>query len=273
MRRAGIVESGLAAARQLVVDAREADYAPLSAEALLHLAALERQAGEFAAAEQHLRDALAEALRGHADALAGEAAVELVRVVGREPEGWVQAEAWAQLAGALLERAGGDPDGEAGLLVQRADMLAHGGRLPEAPPLLRRALARIERAHGPDDARVLDLSTTLADALARLGDRTRAREEYGRALAIAERTVGADHPKCAAIVDALGRIELAEGRAERAVIDHERALAIRRAAFGDDAIELALSLQGLAHAEITLGRDEPARAHLVRAIALVAKHR
>ncbi|HET6581840.1 MAG TPA: serine/threonine-protein kinase, partial [Nannocystaceae bacterium] len=148
--RAGLHEVGLGAARDLVARTAETDYGPLHGEALEHLAAFEQAAGQWAEAETHLREAVTAGIRGHADMIAARAAVELVGVVGRTPARKDDAVAWAELAEALLVRAGGDPDLEIALFDSRARMLESAGMLVEARAQLERLLAIRERRHGSE---------------------------------------------------------------------------------------------------------------------------
>ncbi|MBL4688517.1 MAG: serine/threonine protein kinase [Nannocystaceae bacterium] len=268
LRRAGMVEAGFVRAQALAVTARELGYPPLHARAVVHLAALYRARGEPLQAERAYREALAVALRGQADAVAAQAAVELVAVVGEAPERLGEAEGWAEIAAALLGRTGSDPDVEARLLAFRASILRRTGRLREASDALQGALSQTERAHGPGDARVADASAELADVLVMMGERHRARELYERALKIDRTTVGAEHPHSASILHALGDLSLATGAYGPALSYHQRGLAIREAVRGEHGVELVDSLRALGLAYAALGRGEAASVHLARATAV-----
>ncbi|MEM6993107.1 MAG: serine/threonine-protein kinase [Myxococcota bacterium] len=268
LRRAGLSEAGHARAEALATQAREVGYAPLLAQAVLHVAAFHLERGQPVQAERAYREALAAGLRGHADDVAAQAAVELVAVVGDDPERLDEAEGWAELAAALLGRGGSDPDAEARLLAFRASILRRGGRLREATDALERAVSQTERAHGPGDARVANASAELADVLVVSGEFHRARELYERALKIDESILGRDHPRSATILHALGDLSLATGAFGPALAYHQRGLSIREAVRGADGVELVDSLRALGRAYSGLSRADEASKHLTRATEL-----
>ncbi len=273
MRRGGIQGAGLTAARSLVAAAIEVGYPPLTAEALVHLGTFELRADDWDAAQRHFQQALAEALRGGADALAGQAAVELVHVIGRDRAGYAEADAWAELASALLERDGGEPDVEVELLRLRARMLSARTRWDEAAPIVERARGVVARTHGRRDVRWIDTSGQLGETLLALGEFAEAEKVYTDALTTAERSLGPEHPTSAALHDGLGRAALGKGDLDAALDHHTRALAIRTEVFGESADELVESLRGLGATAAARGDEQEARAKLSRALGLSLTHR
>ncbi len=277
--RAGLHDVGLGAARDLVARTAETDYGPLHGEALEHLAAFERASGQWADAETHLREAVAVALRGRADMIAARAAVDLVEVVGHNQTDRTtqrarrhDAVAWAELAEALLERAGGDPELEIALFDSRARMLEASGELDAAREQLERLLAIRERSHGSEDVRVADTAVALGDVVARLGDVRRARELYERALSIDEYAVGLEHPKVGEVLTVLGRTCLRLGDVDAALDHLARAVAVGEAqGKGDDALALVRPLTEMGRAYTSLGRMRDAGEALDRALAIAVE--
>jgi tetratricopeptide (TPR) repeat protein/predicted Ser/Thr protein kinase len=270
--RAGLVDVGLGAARDLVARAAELDYDPLQAEALVLLAEYELARGTRDDAERHLRDALMLAVRGQADRLAAQAAALLVELLAPDPGRQDEAETWAEMADALLVRTGGDPDLEVALATRRADVARARGDLDGARAQLERVLAVHERTHGADDSRVADTALALADVVAASGDLGRAAELLQRALEIHEYTVGLEHPRTAIVLGRLGALARRRGDLEAAIEYLDRAVAAAELAYGRDAPELIAPWidQGLVLAE--LGRHDDAEQVLERAQVLADAH-
>jgi tetratricopeptide (TPR) repeat protein len=98
-----------------------------------------------------------------------------------------------------LRRAGG---GEGTLdfaadLGALAALVADQGRLDEAEPLYREALAVFERLHGPDHYEVAVILHNLGALSAQRGDTRGAEDLYARAAAIKLAVLGDDHPDLA----------------------------------------------------------------------------
>ncbi len=273
LRRAGLYDVGLGAARDLVVRAAELGYDPTHAEALLVLGDYESARGTRDDAERHLRQALMLALRGQADRIAAHAAVELVEVLAFDPSHGREAEGWAEMADALLERTGGDPQLEITLARRRADIARSGGDLDGARAQLERVLAVQERTHGSDDARLAETALALAEVAAALGDDAEAHDLLERALEIDEYAVGLDHPRTAVVLTRLGLLARQRGDLEAAIDYLDRAVVAGELAHGRDAGELVAPLVAEGAVLSELGRHADAARVLDRAEAMLVGRR
>jgi tetratricopeptide (TPR) repeat protein len=119
-------------------------------------------------------------------------------------------------------------------------------RLNEARPLLERALAITEAAHGPDHPDVAACLNNLATALQDLGQPQDAQPLLERALAIDEAAYGPGHPEVATDLSNLGQALLDLGQPQDARPLLERALAIDEAAYGPGHPAVATDLSNLA---------------------------
>jgi tetratricopeptide (TPR) repeat protein len=84
--------------------------------------------------------------------------------------------------------------------------------IPEAEPLLQRALAVREKALGPDHPDVAVALNDLALLYERQGRYADAEPLYKRALAINEKGLGPDHPVVATYLNNLAELYRAQGR-------------------------------------------------------------
>ncbi|WP_367134561.1 FxSxx-COOH system tetratricopeptide repeat protein [Saccharothrix sp. HUAS TT1] len=220
---------------------------------------------------------LRESLRArHVDRAAATSAHELLaadlpaRIAGA-PENWPR---WRTLLAHVLAVCDdvtaaviGAPDRTAWLLDRAATYLQTQGRLDEALPLFRRALAMTEAEHGPDHASVAVELNNLGLVLRRLGRHGEARELLERALATNERLYGPDHPDVANVLNILGLALIDSDRAADALPLLERALTIDRAHYPADHPAVATSLNNLGLALHGVGRTEEAKVVLERAVA------
>ncbi len=108
------------------------------------------------------------------------------------------------------------------------------GKLAEAEPVLKRALAVAEKELGPNDGNV-------AGVLYELGSLALAQEKYSeaeplfeRALAIADKALEKDSASVAFILEGLGRTYAARGKYEQAEASFQRSLTIAEKAFKRD---------------------------------------
>jgi serine/threonine-protein kinase len=92
---------------------------------------------------------------------------------------------------------------------------------------MKRALAVLEKALGPNDTNVAVVLDNLAGLHREMGDLSTAREEYERALGIEENNRGPNHPTLAYDLMGLARIARAQGDYPTAIQRSERAVQVR----------------------------------------------
>ena len=227
LQRTGLSEQGLDIAQALTERAGLVRDDGLRAEALLWLARLQRTAGRLEQSEFNARESLGVALGSGNDAVAADAAVILVGLIGADGQRAREAEGWDGVAVALQQRSAATPADRAKLLWARARMLEASGRADAARRPLEEAAATLEEAYGGHDLRVAEAWAALGWHALRARDHGRARPWFERALGVAEVALGPDHPRTAAWVHALGEVWMLEGRLDRAAITLADALRVR----------------------------------------------
>ena len=264
----GHYERGLEPARQLVAAAREADYPPLLARALLLLGNFLEREGVQAEAERVLLEAARDAagareLEIEAKALIGLA--NLVSVRGLHDEGL----RWLELAEGL---AGSTREGlhlRVSLANARAAIAHRRGDWAAAELAFEAARAMIEdEGHGnPEfDMQLPWVLQNLAVVIDRRGDPRRALELHRRALAIYELQLGPTHPRIALVRTNLAATLLELGEPDAAMAEFTRALALFEASVGPG-VETALTRAQLGRLHDALGECKEARALLDRGVA------
>ncbi len=227
----GNYAAGRVLATQTVTEARTLDYAPLLGEALRVEGQLAASAGDPAAAERSLTQAVLEAERGRDDRGAAEARVALAIVIdglGRHAE----ALRWVELAAAGLGRISDDPLLRARVLDARGRILGSLARWADARRDLEIALETREHVL---DGRHRDVGTTLLSLgkVARDGGRAAdALGYYERSLRVLESALGPLHPDLADVMEQLGATLGVLARKDEARRWLERAIDLRVKSLG-----------------------------------------
>ncbi|MCK6586030.1 MAG: serine/threonine-protein kinase [Polyangiaceae bacterium] len=268
---AGKFSEALALARPLADEAGATDYAPVEAEALLTLGRAARDAHDAKTAEAALREAARAAARARDDALATEAWIQLIHVVGNLEGRHADALALRLGAEGSIERSGGDPIANARLLGTLAGVLNEQGKYGEAVQYAERALEGFQKTVGPSHIEVAATWSRLGSALIPLERFDDAEKAYARTLAIREEILGPEHPAVALALNNLGRLRFTQGRYRESLSYVERALAIQEKALGPDHPFLAASVNNLGNALLMLGETERARQAHERALAIREK--
>ncbi|HKA86922.1 MAG TPA: serine/threonine-protein kinase [Haliangiales bacterium] len=263
---AGKYKAALPLAREVVEAARAANHAPLVAEALTQLGALEFDNDDPARAEATLEDALFAAEAARNDRAAAAAAIQLVRVVSFATPRYDEGRRWGRMAQAVVDRMGPRAQGiDARLLAALGRLEFNRARYADAAELERRALALQER-RGPDTLATADVLLNLAEALNADGHYRDARAPYQRALSIQLSHLGPEHPDVAWTYKMLGTLAWAEGRWAEARGHYLRAIAIIERALDPDALVMASVVNNLAVVDIRMGRVDDAVAEYRRAV-------
>jgi class 3 adenylate cyclase/tetratricopeptide (TPR) repeat protein len=186
---------------------------------------------------------------------------------------WPQCERLLLHARAALDALSGDVSflPTAHLAVGCAVYLWRRGDYGAAVPLLKRALAILEKALGadhPDVARCLSNLATIYRNQARYAE---AESLFIRALAILERSLGPDHPDIARRLSNLATIYRNQARYAEAESLFIRALAILERSLGPDHEDVAIPLNSLANVYYDQGRYADAEPMFLRALAISEK--
>ncbi|MCA9690356.1 MAG: tetratricopeptide repeat protein [Nannocystaceae bacterium] len=249
-------------------DADALAYPPLAAEIRVAVAILQHQLGRSLDAEATLRVAIRQAAEGRSDALAARAWIELVFVTGILRNQYDLAILTGQAAAAMIARAGGDDVLSAHLDLHRAFVLDRMNRPDEADPLLRGALATLERELGEDHPLVHRGLTGLSLIELHQGEFAAAEAALERSREIIERVSGAEHPGVAAVLTNLANVATEKGDLARAHELAQQAVKIRERVTPNHP-SLASALTELARVEEELGRFEDAETRYERALAIL----
>ena len=266
---AGRGRLGLPLAIGVLAEAEPLGYTPLLAEAHLSKGTLLTLTGDYSGARAALSDAWWSALAGKHDAIANDAAIQLLEIVGHrlaEPAAGLQ---WGRNAEALLERRGVEADELRGpYLSSLAAVLSGKGDYDEALATVDRALDRERARLGDDHPRLADLLIQRGNTLRRLGRYDDATKSLREAIELLRETLSGDHPRVAIALNSLGAA-LSDNRdfagSQRAL---EESLAIRERALGPQHPDVAASANNLGVALMEQGKHAEAEQAFQRAISI-----
>ncbi len=268
--RLGHLDEALARAQQATKAAAEIDYPPVIADAMAQRASLEAQTGDTAAAEASFVEAARIAADAGDRALAAEALVSLVWVVGNEQARFAEADAYANAARVAI--AGVDSAAIRELyLSYYANLLEAEGRYEPALAALNEA-AEIDRSMAtPNDLRLARIYNDLGSVHRAAGHDDEAYAAYREALRIRERVQGAEHPDVGAALNNLSIMLRQDGKLDEAASYAERALAILETGLGPDHQYVSHALHSLALARAAQGKHELALKYFDRALSIAEK--
>jgi len=191
-----------------------------------------------------------------------------------DPEGWPLC---AQLTPHLLARREPGP-AHAKQVADWSELLDRAGSYfqgraayAQAANLFRDALAKREKALGPEHPHTAASLNNLGTLLDDQGDLAGARPLFERALAIHEKALGQEHPGSAMILNNLAFLLEKEGDLVGARPLLEQVLAIREKALGPEHPDTAMSLNNLAILLTDKGDLAGARPLFERALAILGK--
>ncbi|MEM6993508.1 MAG: serine/threonine-protein kinase [Myxococcota bacterium] len=302
---AGDREQAIALLRPLLAEVDALGHKPLQAEVRGKLAvavgrqderrreALQREAYQLAMISSaddtatNLALALADGTaQAHQERAVSELWLDLAR--GHALRGELQIDWAIELAAGSIARAAGDreravkhyraaaeaagrqeasADQQAEVYGNLSAALLEAGRLDEAEPPLRRTIATMTQAFGPDDARTLSHMANAATAKTMLGELDEAERAIEDVLSRQRTSLGARDPLVATSLVNLAEVRRRTDRPGAAAEADRAALEIRRVVFGDDSPRTASVLRALGRDLLALGDLENAQDHLERARA------
>jgi|SoiMethySBSTD1v2_1073268.scaffolds.fasta_scaffold54132_5 tetratricopeptide (TPR) repeat protein len=208
---------------------------------------------DLPAAEKLLREAVDLSVRTHgSDSLeAAQAKVKLGFFYNATAK---DAESAALLKeGIDVIRRKGDPALLSSALMEQGSLATSLGRIDQAEPPLREAMAICKQLYGPRHARMSTAEWLLGEALVKKGALDEAEPLLQDALSIRREVYGPDHPHTALVLSSIGYLRLAAGRFAEAEDAFGQALAIRRARFGEKHAGVAASLQDIGWTQVQKG--------------------
>jgi tetratricopeptide (TPR) repeat protein len=256
--RLGEFADALREARVALDMARELEHPPIIAEARIALGKAMNAHGDPAAAAEQLRQAAWTAEAAGDDAVVASACAELVRLLATAAPDFAEADRWARVGAAAIERGRLDDASRLRLVHAVAVLDLQRDALDRAEAGFREVLAHEQVKPDPDSARVAFALSDVARVAARRGDLVEARALGDRALDLLETALGPDHPELADVLVFVGGLATTGGDFEASIAMHRRALAIRTATFAPDHPAIAHALGPLAWVLGTSGALEEA---------------
>jgi len=242
LRDAGRYKLALEKVKAAVESARTLGYPPVEAEALLVQGYLLDKSGESARAAQSLQEAALAADSGRSDRLRLRAATEAV-FAQSVVQDFARAKEWAAQAQAVLNRMGGNAEGQGDLLVNLGALQTMEGQTAMAAATLERARQLLTSELGHDDPRTLNAAGNLASAYRKLGRLDEASSLLQETTASARRRLGPDHPLLVPRLYATAQVQLQRhdfGSAHRSI---DEALRIARKHMGEQNVQVANNLE------------------------------
>ncbi|PTL82785.1 serine/threonine-protein kinase [Vitiosangium sp. GDMCC 1.1324] len=266
----GQFKPALERVKVLAGEAEALHYRPLQAEVLELRGALEEKAGDFAASEATLRQAVWAAEAGRDDEVIASASARLVRS-GMLQARFAQSREWAEHARAVLERMGGDDRIEAFVTNALGAILMREDKTEEAMEYFRRVVALRRKVYPPDHPEVAAILNNLGASLVKAGRLDEARKELEQAQVIYEKALGPNHPETANALHNLAMLAQKTGDDEAAVGYFQRALAAREAGLGPEHPEVASTLDSLSSSYCDLRQYEKCLPVAERGLAIREK--
>ena len=257
-------------AREAVDQANAAGYAPIQAEAQLHLGLAELAADDIVAADERLNEAYDLSEAAGTDAIRAAAATHLVRVTGLRGRD-TEALMWARLARAAIAGRGRPAQLQVALHSNLAAVHQRAARYSDAVVELNHA---IKLDSGGATYRVARYHAALGRLIGyHLRRHKEALDVYDLAFRLGSTTLGVNHPDVAQYLEAHAWTQLHLGEIDAAETDYKEALADLTAAHGADHLDLRRSINGLGTLALMRGDFATAATHYTRVRELVTLHK
>ncbi|MEO7092706.1 MAG: tetratricopeptide repeat-containing protein kinase family protein, partial [Polyangiales bacterium] len=268
----GTIKDSIAILDGVITAARREGYPGLEAEAMIDQGRLKFFVdGDAKKAEKQLKQALLAADRGHDDYLRGRAWTILLFLVGNAQTRFDDADDIYQQGLATVGRLVGAENIEAQLLGNRGQQLTMQGKLAEAEPLLRKALAVMERTQGPDHPEIAIAMAALSELLMRKGASKDGYDLAVRSYEMSERIYGPSHPETAKSLFNVASALSDQGKYDLAAEKITKVISILETALGPEHIDLANAVDQLGVVRRHQDRFEDALVLHRRSLALREK--
>jgi tetratricopeptide (TPR) repeat protein/tRNA A-37 threonylcarbamoyl transferase component Bud32 len=257
----GQYDAGLDSAQQTSDSAMRLGYAPLVAEAALHVGDMRVGLAQYDAAERAFEDAYITATASGHDQVAAKAAVRLMQVTGVELARTADGDRWSRIAEASIDRLEASPVTKAQFEHNLGQFLELKGEYEEALAHLEIALEKFSEYVGEDSIRVARTLTALGSVELELDRTQEALDHFKRALEIRRLNYGPAHPQVARSLANLGAAYY-HVRGYQAAIDHwTQSLDILDLTLGPDHPNTGMIRSNLGAALVRIGSYEEAEAH------------
>jgi tetratricopeptide (TPR) repeat protein len=255
----------------LVGDARAVGYGPVLAASLALKARQLEESGQYKEAEPLLFESYTTAYAAHDDAVAADAAADLVALLGYWLGRAADGHRWTAIALAAIQRLGGNDEIEAGLLQNATGVDYQEGDAKRAIADAERALALGRKAFGDDSPRLAIIRGTLATAYQMHKRYDEALAENQRAIDIVTKAYGPVHQRIGAILTNMGNVATAQKRYDVAEGFHRRALAMVEKTLGPSHPTTGITLANLGDTLVAEKKFADAIPFYERALAIAGK--
>jgi eukaryotic-like serine/threonine-protein kinase len=253
----------------IAADAELLAYAPLSADSWLARGRWAESAGEFGAAQDAYREAIASANAVKYDDVVARAAIGMVTSSARSAQ-LGEATTALRFAESAVDRVGA-PRGLAIALLDGRGTLQHiQGDYEGALHSHRGALALEEAASAPQAAQIAAHWHSIASVYLARGELDAALTALRRVYDVRVEIYGASHPAVADVAAQISNVQRKQGHLAEAQASIEQALATRMQAFGAESTPVAEALNQLATVQADRGEWEQAQAQFERARVVLA---
>jgi tetratricopeptide (TPR) repeat protein len=268
----GKYDEGAALAKAVIAEAATLENPAVLARAQCAAGTLAIRLAGFAAAETYLLDCAKSAARAHDDALAANAWIGLLGVVGFHQSQFKEGLRFAGVAEAALLRAGNPSDVRAKLQFTHGLVLDVSGQWDAAYPLTEQAYKTWSEA-GPahNEANALNALNSLGGIRQQQGRYKDAQAIFERGVAERERLLGREHPMVVSTLQNLALTYSSLGDRERALATFDDALARAEKALGPEHPDVARILTNRASTREGMGQHEQGLADERRALAIREK--
>lgn len=244
--RAGKIPDAVATAERAAAQAATLDHLPTRARAELAAGQARAKLGETDRAETHLQEAAQLAQRGHDDATAAEAWIELVKVIGHGNARYAEALRYAGFADATAARLDDSTELRARLAYYQCAIFDLQAKVADATRACDQAIELFTSARGKDALEIADVQVVASRVAYKAAKPEAAEAMIARSLAIREAQLGADHPAIMEALFAQAQFAIGAGRLDDALAELERAKTIGVAATGEDSLPLSAIYSQLA---------------------------
>jgi len=265
LERIGKYDQGLERSDGLLSRARELDYPPLLARALLARGTLLQRTGSLDESEKSTRSAVSAAVAARDPELEARAWIWLVWNLNAQARYDAAVEA-GEAARSAIERAGNSELLQARLENRLGLVARQRGDLEAAVAHLERAQTLFESAGGPDEPDAAFALANLGFTAVSSGDYPGAKAYFERALARLERILGPTHPHVAAVLQGLAVIAKVQGDYAEAMEHLQRTMEIRVSTLGEDHAQIADTANTMGNVASLQGDYAAAKAYYQRAL-------
>jgi serine/threonine-protein kinase len=266
----GKFREGVALADSLKPAVEALDYAPLQARALLFMARLKSNSGDFESGLALAHQVLKPAALGREDVVAARAFNLIAHVRGVKQLKAKEVMALRPYWEAIVERAGNDRV-RVEMLGTQGGLLRDMDQYEEARTLLENARALADKALGPDSVQGTAVLNSLGLLYASMGRYDDALALNQQVLTTRRRVLGPEHPYLGSTLNNIGLVYYDMGRFSQALDYKEQAVELRRRALGREHFEVAVALFNTSRSLRHLGRYAEAQARMDEALAIWQK--